>query len=337
MADEQAATLACIDGFFLRSSLTSQHKLDCFNFIQQLYPGKAIIPTKSQGYCSLTLFVGEDIVIQFRPLKYRLDLQITAAAEGIYGSFVPATKYIATLPTSGLLVYSMTRVEGLSLKDLRGECIPSTAQNADLCRDFARFLSKAWHHSTDSPPLGKVGRSIRRRLGQLGAQLPPRFRGTAQNVLRELSRIDNLPWVLTHGDIVPSNLLVFPSTGRLSGLVDWAEAEYLPFGVSLYGLEEILGEMTAAGFKYYPEADNMREIFWTELRSHVPELEENSSMVDVIKLSRDLGVLLWYGIAFDDGAIDRVVQEGRDVDEISKLETFLNIHEHDSLARYSKI
>ncbi|KAH8815751.1 hypothetical protein F5884DRAFT_817987 [Xylogone sp. PMI_703] len=316
MADEEAATLACIDGFFQRSSLTSQDRLDCFKFIKQLHPEKAITPTKSQGYCSLTLLVGEDTVIQFRPPKYSLDLNITAAAEGIYGSFVPTTKCIATLPSSGV-----------SLKDLRAECEPTMSQTANLCRDFASFVSKAWRHRVEIPPLGNIGRSIRHRLQLLNAELPPRFRGVAEKTLYELPRIKSLPWVLTHGDIMPSNLLVRPSTGGLSGLVDWAEAEYLPFGTCLYGLEEILGEMTPNGFKYRPQVDRLREIFWIELRSLLPEM--TATNLEAINLSRDLGVLLWYGIAFDD--------EGRDVEEISKLDAFLNICEHQPQIRWSKI
>jgi hypothetical protein len=109
----------------------------------------------------------------------------------------------------------------------------------------------------------------------------------------------------------------------LLGLVDWAEAERLPFGITIYGLEEFLGEITAAGFQYHQDASDLRTIFWEQLINGIPELQ-NPRVLKAAKLARDLGVLLWDGIAFDNGAIDRVVQEGKDVDEIYRLDAFLD-------------
>lgn len=112
-------------------------------------------------------------------------------------------------------------------------------------------------------------------------------------------------------------------TGRLLGLVDWAESEYLPFGVYLYGLEEILGELTSSGFVYHNDSGFLRSLYWNELEKHIPDLRGETK--ETVLMARDLGILLWYGIAFDDGAVDRVVQEERDVSEIQKLDAFLNL------------
>ena len=70
--------------------------------------------------------------------------------------------------------------------------------------------------------------------------------------------------------------------------------------------------------------------------NNIPELRLDT-VLEAVKLSRDLGVLLWHGIAFDDGAIDRVVQEGRDIDEIHRLDAFLDLHEYSGLDRTSKM
>ncbi|KAH7418300.1 hypothetical protein BKA64DRAFT_196130 [Cadophora sp. MPI-SDFR-AT-0126] len=327
MSDGQDSALQSINKFFLRIGLTVQDQLDCYSLIQKLYPNTYISPASCQGYCSMTVFVGDDIVIQFRPPNYRLNIRITSAARDVYGRFAPCTEDIATLPASGLLVYKMERIGGISLKDLRVSSNiveRPTYSQARLCRDFAVFLSKSWHRGTaDHVPLGRVGRSIRVRVEALCEDMPARFRANARHVLANLQRIEALPWVLTHGDIVAANIMVDPSSGALAGLVDWAEAETLPFGVCLYGLEEMLGEMTATGFQYGPDAENLRAIFWDELRRHIPALGQ-SHVLEAVNLARDLGVLLWHGIAFDDGAIDRVVQEGRDVEELYKLEAFLN-------------
>ena len=56
-------------------------------------------------------------------------------------------------------------------------------------------------------------------------------------------------------------ILVDPALCNLFGFVDWAEAERLPFGVCLYGLEEILGEMTPSGFLYRSDTAKLRYSF----------------------------------------------------------------------------
>ncbi|CZS93575.1 uncharacterized protein RCO7_09517 [Rhynchosporium graminicola] len=328
MADGQSLALQSIDSFFIRSGLTVQDRLDCFAFVEELYPDKSISPTSCQGYCSMTTLVGEHLIVQFRPSKYRLNLLVTSAARDVYGTFAPETKYIATLPASGLLVYIMDRIRGITFKDLQassGTRGISTQFRARLCRDFAVFLSRSWHRGAEKPmELGTVGRSIKTRLQSLCKDLPIRFRATARHILTNLHHIEALPCVLTHGDIVPANIMVNPSTGALTGLVDWAEAEFLPFGICLYGLEELLGKITPGGFQYSAEAERLRNVFWTELRRNIPALQ-NIHVLQVVKLARDLGILLWHGIAFDDGAIDRVVQEGRDIEEIQRLDSFLDV------------
>lgn len=340
MADEQTSLEASINDFFHRSGLTSRDRLECYNFIEKLYPGKPISPASCQGYCSMTIFVGDDTVIQFRPHCYRLDLRITEAAQEVYGPFAPETKYLATLQVSGLVVYSMRRIEGVSFKHFRASealIVGSTHHRVQLCRDLAAFLAKSWHSNRiEELPLGQVGKSVVTRLKCLAEDLPPRFLPAVRNVLRKLHRIEALPWVLTHGDIVAANIMVHPSSGRLTGLVDWAEAEWLPFGTCLYGLEEILGEMTTNGFQYDRESEELRALFWAELERLVSALEQKS-VLEAVRLARDLGVLLWHGIAFDNGAIDRVVQEGRDVEEIHRLDAFLDLNQHDCVDWVSKI
>jgi len=319
-----------IDDFFQRAGLTPQDRFDCTAFIQERYPGEEVTPSSCQGYCSWTVFVGHTTVIQFRPQVYRLDLRTAHAASDVYGHFAPTTDYLGSLPTSGLLVYVMNRIDGISFKDFQSAnttTVQTIEHRKTLCRDFAGFLAKGWHNSKKTNiPLGMVGLSLVPRLKSLMIDLPVRFQGHARNVLRQLHRIEALPWVLTHGDVIDANIMVDPESCQLLGLVDWAEAERLPFGVCFYGLEEVLGEMTPSGFRYRPDASELRSIFWTELQDKIVEMRD-SRVLEAVKLARDLGVLLWHGIAFDNGAINRVVQEGRDVEEIHRLDAFLDIHQ----------
>jgi hypothetical protein len=173
-------------------------------------------------------------------------------------------------------------------------------------------------------------------------RLAPRFRPVVVDVLRDLERIEALPWVLTHGDVVSDNIMVEGNGGHhrgtgwwpgtLRGLLDWAESEYLPFGVGLYGAEELFGQSVpqwdGAGqlqsrFAYYPEAGDLRRLFWQELEGAVPPLATDRELRGAVEQARLLGILLWHGFAFDDGKIDRVVQEGRDEGEVQRLDMFL--------------
>lgn len=329
-----------IKDFFVRAGLTLQDQFDCYAFIERIYPGESVMPASCQGYCSMTLFVGDRLVVQFRPSIYQLDLRTAQVAREVYNCFAPETKYLGTLPSSGLLVYSMSRIEGISFKDFRSRdtsITQSTECRRRLCRDFVAFLAKAWHSDNHTGvPLGIVGLSLVSRLKALVTDIPPRFQNTARNVLRQLHRIEALPWVLTHGDITAANIMVDPLSCNLLGFVDWAEAERLPFGVCFYGLEEILGEMTPSGFHYHPDAKDLRDLFWAELKIYIPELQQ-SQVLEAVKLARDFGVLLWHGIAFDNGAIDRVVQEGRDVDEIQRLDAFLDLHSDQQLEDFKDL
>jgi hypothetical protein len=202
----------------------------------------------------------------------------------------------------------------------------------NLVTSFAAFMAKSWHSLPPSPvPLGKVGISLVSRLQLLSTSLPFRFRPIAKKLLENVELVTSLPWVFTHGDLIAGNIMVDPTDGGLTGLVDWAEAEHLPFGVCLYGLEEMLGEMGAGGFRYCKETQRLRDLFWDKLRRGITEMEDGGEVLERVKIARDVGVLLWWGIAWNEGRIDRVVEEGRDVEEIMRLDAFLRPCQEDTM------
>ncbi|KAH0541956.1 hypothetical protein FGG08_003588 [Glutinoglossum americanum] len=329
MGDDKADAIA---DFFKRQNLTKSSRLECDNAAKQLFPNEIVSPSATQGYCSYTLLAGKTNVIQFRPEKFHLNLDVTNAATLVFGEFAPETRYRGKLRTCGLLIYVMGRVPGTSYKDIR----ITTPRIADgghwarqlrLCEDFAKFLAVSWHGSSKIPSsitlCSKVGAQIDSKMRQLCEGLPHRFRQRARHVRRHLPRLLSLPLVLNHGDIVDSNVMLNPETGALTGLVDWTEAEMLPFGTCLYGLEEFLGFMTPTGWVYYERSNLLREAAYRKLLEEIPELERNTSLLEAVAVARDLGVLLWHGFAWDDGAIDRVV-DSADAGEIMYLEAFLD-------------
>jgi hypothetical protein len=323
MGEHQAEISKSIDDFFIRCNLSPETRLDCHAFLEALYPGQPIEPTHTQGYCSYTVTVNEHIV-QFRPSCYSLDLRVTDAAREVHNSLAPATIYLGVLEHSGLLAYRMEKLQGISYKAFRSKYGSDvSAVRMTVCEDLASFMAQSWLASRNSNLVrGKIGKSIRSRLTLLEEQLPVRFRHVARDLWSKIDAIEALPLVLTHGDLVPSNILLDPDTGHLLGIVDWAEAEELPFGTCLYGLDEILGYVSDGRFVYHSDAEQARNAFWRRLKAEIPELAHTDIMRAVL-LARDLGILLWHGFAFDDGAIDRVVQEGRDDEEICYLDALL--------------
>ena len=49
------------------------------------------------------------------------------------------------------------------------------------------------------------------------------------------------PSILSHGDLCEMNIFVEPDTGHMTGIVDHDEARILPFGIPLWGFENMLG------------------------------------------------------------------------------------------------
>lgn len=274
-------------------------------------------------------------ILQALDLSSRCHVPISRKAEWIDAA--PADEGVAldddqasTISTFQVLSMSMT--PGISLTEFRvaqarqNHMLASCQvgrQRESLIAQFADFVAIGWEQRlpASDPKIwslrGQVGHSMRWRLEQMRDHLPQRFRPEVQRILNNFEAIRALPWVLTHGDVVPANVMVKSHDDwSITGFLDWAEAEYLPFGVGLYGLEEMLGEMDTNGrFMYYPEAACLQRQFWSRLGT---TLQDGS----LVKAAHTLGVLLWHGIAFDDGKLNRVVDEGRDQEEIQRLDAF---------------
>lgn len=130
--------------------------------------------------------------------------------------------------------------------------------------------------------------------------------------------------VLTHGDLCEMNFLVDENSGHLTGVIDWAEAEILPFGFNLWGVENLLGYMDGNGWNYFEGYEDLRAIFWTVFYGAVAVVAEDGEedgvlasevlrkqKQDTIDLARRMGILFRYGFFWDEDLREKVpVQEG---------------------------
>ncbi|RYP07983.1 hypothetical protein DL765_008950 [Monosporascus sp. GIB2] len=327
MADAPKDSGVSLSTFFDRYDLPSGVKDECDEFVKSRFPEECR-PCPFQGYCSYTVCVGTGAIVQFRPFVHKLDLGVMRTACEVFGTLAPETDYHGELGRTGLHIYSMRRLPGVSLLDLRADNARSAlrARLENVVRDFAQLQAISWRHAKvnkDVTEKRTVGSSLKWRLELMAAGLPHRFRSIVASVLADLPDIERLPWAFSHGDLIPANIMVCPESGKILGLLDWAEAEYLPFGVGMYGLQELLGEDKDGRFVFYPEAKYLRELFWGELIAAIPELSRDTRRVGTIQKAQVLGILLWHGIAFDNGKLDRVVEEGKDDAEIERLDAFL--------------
>lgn len=304
-------------------------------------------------------------IVQIRPVQYALDLHIAQAAKTIYPALAPSIYPLELELPSQLRAYQMERMRGTPLSRLlpKGSQVESfpSKKYEQLMESFAIIIAQGWKSASkpltsrivraDSPMdykpamlsqcTGKVGSSIVSRLEKLSDELPDELsRRVASETLERVRSIADYPVVLNHGDLIPSNILVDEVAWEITGIVDWAEAEYLPFGTCFYGLESLLGHIAPAPhsltrsnndsvtnktsplFRYIDHAPGLRSLFWTNLFEKLPEMKRRH---EDVKTMRDLGVLLWYGYAWDDGAINRVVNEADDPDEIACLRAFLGV------------
>ncbi|KAK8203477.1 hypothetical protein BKA81DRAFT_280695, partial [Phyllosticta paracitricarpa] len=298
-------------------------------------------------------FWNQSLIIQFRPVPFALNIDTARLARTIYGAFAPQVRSLglfgpqtrhhnvhhAHSSRRPLTVTAQSLIPGIpysAMQPYHSRLSPAqrTRQEA-LVRDFAAFLARGWRRDDGEHPPGPLAAATPHKLHLLSRRLPSRvLRRAAEETLKRLPLLERLPLALNHGDVVPGNVMVELECCRMAGLVDWAEAQVGPWGVPLYGLEFLLGfvwkrfgngEPTTTTWRwtYYDCAAHLRRLFWTELKGRIGELAADEKLMQAVRVARDVGVLLWFGFAWDEGRIDRVVNSLDDSREVCLLETFL--------------
>lgn len=347
-----------IEAFFIRNGFDGATRDACDEYARVRFPGSAAKPAATQGYCSYTLNISDEYLLQFRPEAFMLDIGTCRQVKSIYGDFAPATRYLGEVEgvslqqasdvdvrSSAMMhVYLHQRIQGIPLSEFRKR---KKGHRADDDKIFKRRLMSGLakvfalgfrgrqplRGVEGMPPAGAmtkgiIGGSMRWRLNLLNGLPEKDLLAHVSEAQAQLDMVEASNWCVTHGDLLPGNMMVDAETGELTGLIDWAEAEWLPFGMALYGVEEVLGEDTSeGGFRYYDDHEELRQLFWDEFLSFIEQDritgDDRLELLREAEAARKLGILLWRGIAFDDGKMDRVVEAGRDDSEIQKLRLFL--------------
>jgi hypothetical protein len=79
----------------------------------------------------------------------------------------------------------------------------------------------------------------------------------------------------------------------VTGIIDWADSKIAPFGVSLAGMEVVLGIQTRTSWHFHPNHHSLRESLWKtfyEVTGHISKDDRRS-----IEVARLFGIFRGYG------------------------------------------
>lgn len=140
-------------------------------------------------------------------------------------------------------------------------------------------------------------------------QFPSRFTSVISKLREELPTMftPTYPLVLTHTDLCEMIIIVNPDTGNITGIIDWAGAKFLPFGMSLWGLQNMLGIMDSDGWHYHENSSRLEGLFWEIFYSNVGFA--SADHIRAIKIAERVGLVLRYGFTWEDGVFERPVTE----------------------------
>ncbi|KAI0650000.1 hypothetical protein C8Q79DRAFT_997949 [Trametes meyenii] len=275
---------------------------------------KPVHPAPVQGGTSYTVVSDDDTyVIQFRSRSSALDIDLLKCVEQAYDGFTPHHEFIGL--SGELYVYKMANVGGVSMYMARKQL---HRDNPSLLRqtvsDFARFFASAWHHTpalVQCPDREKLKKEYLSDLTILRQGLPERFGATLDKLISQLPGLFTSSWPLVpyHTDLLENNIHVIPETGRIAGICDWKDATIGPFGVSLGGLETMLGIRTwTEGWAYHANQQELRDMFWEVFYKAVGDISQKQK--ELIEVARLVGLFLDNGFMWADDENRVAASEG---------------------------
>jgi hypothetical protein len=132
-------------------------------------------------------------------------------------------------------------------------------------------------------------------LDKLSQGLPERFYPKLDEIRQGLPLLfrPSYPIVVNHDDLLENNIHVDEKTGRITGIVDWADAIFAPFGTSLGGLETLLGVQTSKQWHFHPSHKHLRKEFWKSFYAITGNLSADDRQA--IEIGRMFGLFRTHG------------------------------------------
>ncbi|KAI9891264.1 MAG: hypothetical protein M1814_002954 [Vezdaea aestivalis] len=285
--------------FFLQTSATHE---ECDRKAKEIAKGK-VVPVTVQGNCSYSVYAGPELefVVQFRLKSLVVKSEIMTKAREVYGSLAPFTSFHGQVGEDGgepLFIYVMNRVPGISYLDfILANGFPENSDDnfiwrKTLMKDVARFFALSWKAPQEVNSDGReaLRQKYTEEVRLLLQALPPRFHQIIQNCLDSTDAILSLPMVLVHCDFGSCNIMVDETSCRLTGVIDWAEADVCPFGQNLHSIQAITGALNLKnGWRRYDDYKALQTLFWSNLQDEVGGLSAETTKT--VKTARIIGLL----------------------------------------------
>lgn len=285
--------------FFQQNKSITQEQC---NAEAQRLTGSSVSPTPSQGGSSYTVESG-GLVVQFRPPNSRLDIDMLQMIESAYHGFVPRHEEQGQF--GDLHVYTMNNMGGTCMYLARDDLLRNDCYLLRFTLDdYARFFVSAFRNTSilmDRPQPDELYSEYMSKLEQLRVGLPQRFHATLDNLTPKVADLFDESWPLVpnHTDLLENNIHVDPATGKITGICDWRETQVGPFGMSLAGLEVMLGiaVTSGSGWRYHPNHQALRSHFWARfyhyLGDDVSDVEKQR-----IETARLVGLFMTYAFEY---------------------------------------
>ncbi|KAJ5204285.1 uncharacterized protein N7498_005164, partial [Penicillium cinerascens] len=265
--------------------------------------GETVEPVRLQGAFSYTL-AARELLVQFRVPESLLDNKTLALARKVYGEVVPSCVNRGEMgPPPSLTIYVMDKVPGITYIKAPLTLHHCPSWQEQTVSDFARFFANSWVNRFTEPHRSEHSLAdLQNKHDTLLRQLPARFTTVISKLREEVPEIfaPTYPLVLSHADLCEMNIIVDPEVGGINGIVDWAEAKVLPFGMSLWGLQNMLGTMNSSGWHYHENSSQLEALFWDTFHRIAGGL--SSKERSTIKTAERVGLILRYGFTWKDGS-----------------------------------
>ncbi|KAL6911127.1 hypothetical protein GGI43DRAFT_379059 [Trichoderma evansii] len=164
-------------------------------------------------------------------------------ANTVHGSLAPAVPSLGNFTKDdNVIIYKIVKIDGINYSQLERSRSHEEKENfliwqGEALKSVATFSAESWENPirVEFSDAQLVLLSHQRRIENLRRSLPIRFHPLLSYCVDNIQAVfsSEIPWTLNHDDLCESNVMVNPTTGALTGYIDWAETAILPFSLAL--------------------------------------------------------------------------------------------------------
>ncbi len=235
------------------------------------------------------------MVVQFRHEKQ--DLWGTTEAHHLHGVMAPLVSFQGS--HEGLFIYTSQFSAGIPYTGLLASSEVSLTFNhrfqtiGDLADALTRKAQGPSDHSCFNASLFSIDLMVN-RFEFRNTDLRRQIKASISRIQEQDHLLAKLPLVLTHMDMTPFNYLVDSASGKLTAILDWDGAQYLPLGHNLHFVEHLFGYMTRDGWEDVEDREALESFFYDRFRRSMLLQGFDEKTLEALEHEKTLGILMYY-------------------------------------------